>query len=67
MPALGFIWVPPGKAVRYLGCQVGLELSAGDMVTPHLLRARNKLLYSDRTNLPLAGRVVVANLVIASA
>ena len=28
MPDPLFRWVPPGSAVRYLGCHVGLELSA---------------------------------------
>ena len=63
-PTPGFIWVPRGKVVRYLGCQVGLELSAEDTVTPLLLRVRNKLLYWDTTNLSLPGRVVVTNLVL---
>ena len=64
VPTPGFIWVPRGRAVRYLGCQVGLDLSAEDMVTPLLLRVRNKLLYWDTTNLSLPGRVVVANSVL---
>jgi hypothetical protein len=64
VPTPGFILVPRGRAIRYLGCQVGLELSAEDMVTPLLLRVRNKLLYWDTTNLSLHGRVVVANSVL---
>ena len=64
VPTPGFSWVPRGKAVRYLGCQVGLDLSAEDMVAPLLLRVRNKLLYWDTTNLSLPGRVVVANSVL---
>ena len=27
-PSLQFQWIPSGQAVRYLGCQVGLDLTA---------------------------------------
>ena len=54
-------WVPRGTPVRYLGCQVGIDLSAEEMVTPLLVRVRNKLLYWDTTNLFLSGRLIVAN------
>ena len=47
VPTQGFIWVPWGITVRYLGCHVGLDLSEEDMVTPLLLLVRNKLLYWD--------------------
>ena len=40
---------------------MGIDLLAKEMVTPLLLRVRNKLLYWDITNLSLLGRVVVAN------
>ena len=64
VPSPGFSWVPRGTTVRYLGCQVGIDLSAEEMVTPLLVRVRNKLLYWDTTNLSLPGRVIVANSVL---
>ena len=64
VPSPGFSWVPRGTTVRYLGCQVGIDLSAEEMVTPLLVRVRNKLLYWDTTNLSLPGRVIVADSIL---
>ena len=66
VPTPSFSWVPWGTTLRYLGCHVGLDLSAIDMITPLLLWVRNKLLYWDTTNLSLPGRVVVATVLLAS-
>ena len=61
VPSPGFSWVRRGTTVRYLGCQVGIDLSIDEMVTPLLLWVRSMLLYWDTTNWSLPGRVVVAN------
>ena len=37
VPTPVFIWVPRGTTVRYLGCQVGLDLSVEEMVTPFVM------------------------------
>ena len=66
VPSLGFTWIPKGQSIRYLGCRVGLELKAEDMVAPLLLRLRNKLIYWNKEKLSLAGRIVVANSVLLS-
>ena len=63
-PSAQFQWVPPGRAVRYLGCQVGLDLTAEQQIAPLLLSIRKKLLHWSSARLSLAGRVVVANQVL---
>ena len=63
-PDPSFRWVPSGTAVRYLGCQVGLDLSMEQQVAPLLLSIRRKLLFWSSAHLSLAGRVVVANQVL---
>ena len=64
MPDPGFRWVPPGTPVRYLGCQVGLELAPEQQIAPLLLSIRRKILFWSSARLSLAGRVVVANQVL---
>ena len=64
MPDSGFRWVPPGTPVRYLGCQVGLELAPEQQIAPLLLSIRRKILFWSSARLSLAGRVVVANQVL---
>ena len=59
-----FQWIPPGTSVRYLGCHVGLELSAEQQIAPLLLSIRRKLVFWSSARLSLAGRVVVANQVL---
>lgn len=59
-----FRWVPTGIPVRYLGCQVGLDLTAEQQVPPLLLSIKKKLLFWSTVHLSLAGRVVVANQVL---
>eukprot|EP00250_Pteridium_aquilinum_P015467 c22598_g1_i1 orf=254-919(-) len=63
-PDPGFRWIPPGTAVRYLGCQVGLDLSPEQQIAPLLLSIRKKLLFWSSARLSLAGRVVVTNQVL---
>ena len=59
-----FRWIPPGTSVRYLGCHVGLELTAEQQIAPLLLSIRRKLVFWSAARLSLAGRVVVANQVL---
>ena len=40
VPTPGFNWVLRGAAIRYLGCQMGIDLPTEEMVTPLLLRVR---------------------------
>ena len=64
VPSTQFQWIPPGRAVRYLGCQVGLDLTAEQQIAPLLLSIRRKLIFWSSARLSLAGRVVVANQVL---
>ena len=41
----GYQWIPHGKPIRYLGCQVGINILPKDHVAPLLLNIRKKLLY----------------------
>ena len=63
-PQEGFQWILYGKPVRYLGCQIGINLAPEDHIAPLLLTIRKKLLYWNTAKLSLAGRVVVANQVL---
>ena len=63
-PDAQFRWVPAGIPIRYLGCQVGLDLTAEQQIAPLLLSIRRKLLFWSSASLSLAGRVVVANQVL---
>ena len=51
-------------AIHYLGCYIGLQLSAKQQIAPLLLSIRRKLTHWSSTHLSLAGRVVVANQVL---
>lgn len=62
-PCTQFPWIPPGRAVRYLGCQIGLDLTPEQKIAP-LLSIRRKLVLWSSARLSLAGRVVVANQVL---
>ena len=64
MPDPRFRWIPPGTAVRYLGCQVGPDLSPEQQIAPLLLSIRKKLLFWSSARLSLAGRIVVTNQVL---
>ena len=37
LPDSSFRWIPEGMPVRYLGCQIGLELMAEQQIAPLLL------------------------------
>lgn len=65
MPAPGFKWIPPGTAVvRYLGCQIGLDLSPKQQIAPLFLSIWKKLLFWSSAHLSFARRIVVANQVL---
>ena len=57
----GLQWIPHGKLVRYLGCQVGINLSLEDHVAPLMLAIRINCYIA---KLSLVGRVVVVNQVL---
>ena len=64
LPHPSFRWIPEGTPVRYLGCQIGLELTAEQQIAPLLLSIRRKLIFWSSARLSLAGRAVVANQVL---
>ena len=65
-PHEDFKWVPRGTPVRYLGCQVGIDLSPEQQIAPLLLSIRKKIAFWSTAKLSLAGRVVVVNNVLLS-
>jgi hypothetical protein len=44
LPDPNFQWIPKGTAIRYLGCQIGVELFAKQQLAPLLMNIRRKLL-----------------------
>ena len=63
-PDPGLRCIPKGTLVRYLGCQIGIDLSREQQIAPLLLSMRQKLLGWSKSRLSLAGRVVVVNHVL---
>ena len=64
LPDPSFRWIPEGTPMRYLGCQIGLELTAEQQIAPLLLSIKRKLIFWSSARLSLAGRAVVANQVL---
>ena len=64
LPSPQFRWIPSGTPVRYLGCQIGIDLTAEQQIAPLLLSIRKKLLHWSSAHLTFAGRVVVSNQVL---
>jgi hypothetical protein len=64
LPDPNFRWIPKGTAIRYLGCQIGVELSAEQQLAPLLMNIRRKLLSWSSSRLSLAGRVQIVNHVL---
>ena len=60
-PDAHFRWIPRGTPVRYLGCQVSIELSPAHQIAPLLLTIRKKLLNWSTTKLSFSGRIIVVN------
>mgnify|MGYP007069670987 CR=1 FL=1 len=65
-PSESFRWIQEGVSVRYLGCQVGINIHKERLLAPLMLSLRKKLLIWDTTELSLAGRVMIANQVLLS-
>ena len=63
-PDANFHWIPRGASIRYLGCQVGIELAPEQQIAPLLLCIRRKLLSWSSARLSFAGRIVVVNSVL---
>ena len=61
-----FRWISKGTTIRYLGCQVGLEVSSDGQIAPLLLTIRRKLLYWCSVKLSLAGHAIIVNQVLLS-
>ena len=62
----GLHWIPKGSLVRYLGCQVGINLSPEAHIQPLLLSLRKKLIFWSSKNLSLPRRLVISNQVLLS-
>ncbi len=66
LPHPGFRWIPEGVAIRYLGCQVGINILPELQISPVLHSIRKKLMYWSTKQLSLAGRIVIVNQVLLS-
>ena len=64
LPHPNFRWISEGMAVRYLGFQVGINLSPELQIAPLLYSIRKKLMYWSAKRLSLAGRIVIVNHVL---
>ena len=60
----GFTWLRPGQTCRYLGFQVGLDITPQQQFAPVLQSLRRKLCHWSSQHLSLAGWVLVANQVL---
>ncbi|MCO5587760.1 hypothetical protein L7F22_041712 [Adiantum nelumboides] len=56
-----FRWLRPGETCRYLGFQVGLDVSPEQQFSPVMQAMRRKLCYWSTRHLSMAGRALVAN------
>ena len=65
-PESGLCWIPKGSPMRYLGCQVGINLPPKAHIQPLLLSLRKKLIFWSSKNLSLARRLVISNQVLLS-
>ncbi|MCO5550170.1 hypothetical protein L7F22_032705 [Adiantum nelumboides] len=59
-----FRWLRPGETCRYLGFQVGLDVSPEQQFSPVMQAMRRKLCYWSTRHLSMAGRALVANQVL---
>ena len=60
----GFTWLQPGQSCRYLGFQIGLDVTPAQQFTPVLDSIRRKLAHWSACHLSLAGRALVVNQVL---
>ena len=65
-PDFNFRCIPKGEVIRYLGCQIGIGLSAKQQIAPLLLTIRHKLLFWSSAKLSLSGREIIVNYVLLS-
>ncbi len=66
-PIQNFEWVPHGIAIRYLGCQIGVDMPTEAHVAPLLTLLRKNLLHWSHAKLSLAGRVANSVLLVVCA
>ncbi|MCO5549154.1 hypothetical protein L7F22_002620 [Adiantum nelumboides] len=59
-----FKWLRPGQTCRYLGFQVGLDVTPEQQFSSIMQSMRRKLCYWSTQHLSLAGRALVANQVL---
>ena len=60
----GFTWLQPGQTCRYLGFQIGLDVTPEQQFAPVLVSIRKKLCHWSSCHLSLAGRALVVNQVL---
>ena len=61
-----FQWIPEGSSLRYLGCQVGIDIPREAQIVHVLNCIHRKLLYWSSKGLSFAGRIIVVNQVLLS-
>ena len=61
---LGFRWIPRGQTTRYLGFQVGLDITPAQQFLSVLDSIRRKLAFRSTAKLSLAGQALVVNQVL---
>ncbi|MCO5593425.1 hypothetical protein L7F22_047439 [Adiantum nelumboides] len=59
-----FTWLRPVETCRYLGFQVGLDVSPEQQFSPVMQSMRRKLCYWSTRHLSMAGRALVANFLL---
>ncbi|MCO5569111.1 hypothetical protein L7F22_022818 [Adiantum nelumboides] len=59
-----FTWLGPSETCRYLGFQVGLDVTSEQQFSPVMQTMRRKLCYWSSQHLSLGGRALVANQVL---
>ena len=65
-PSESFRWIQEGLLVRYLCCEVGINVHRERLLAPLLLLLRKKLLIWDTRELSLASKFLIANKVLLS-
>lgn len=58
---VGFMWIDRGCTSRYLGCQVGIDISPAQQFTPVFMSIKGKLQHWGSRKLDLASRALVIN------
>ena len=55
---VGFTWLQPGESCRYLGFQIGLDITSAQKFEPVLVSIRKKLAHWSQSHLSLAERAL---------